>query len=130
MTGVNTSFEVTSINAGVDKDVHVGGPTDLELALYAMLEEYDIEFTPEWTVPGLPYRIDAFAPSVLARSGMVGSGMVRRGEVRQGEARIGFEADGPWHDAKHDRRRDRLILETGHIDKIVRLTYKDLKPWM
>lgn len=126
LSGINNTFEV-----------HVGGPTDLECALHSFLEQEGVQHQLEWRVPGTSYRLDAYAEvSGEAWRGLVRLGMAWRGVVRQGEGiiRIGFEADGPTHytpKGRHrDRIRDRRILASGHVDAIVRLGYRELKPWM
>lgn len=92
--------------------LHYGGPTNLERALYAMLEEEGVAFIPEWCVPGSSYRLDAFDPETLT----------------------GYEADGPTHFSAKGRRRDRerdaFILATGRVRRIVRLTVRELRTWM
>lgn len=92
--------------------VHVGGPTSLELALYAMLESEGIEFVTEWNIPGSSYSADAYDPKTKTM----------------------YEADGPHHftpkGRHHDRVRDRFALHTGHVTKIVRLRREDLAPWL
>lgn len=93
-------------------EVHVGGPTNLELALYAMLEEEGVQFMKEWTVPGCGYRLDAYDP----------------------ETKTAYEADGPTHDTakgrKRDRERDAYLLRTPYVDKIIRLKTRDLRSWI
>lgn len=111
----------------------VGRATDLELALYAMLEElgytrrcgdwkgnarlgaerqgrerHGEEFIEEWQVPGSLYRLDAYVPST----------------------RTGYEADGPLHVASRDRKRDKWIVENSEVERIIRLRYKELAPWL
>lgn len=89
------------------------GPTCLEYALYAYLEEHGIRFVTEWNVPGTNYRLDAYDPFT----------------------KVGYEADGyPTHfTAKgmtKDRRRDKKILSLGEVVEIKRFTYDDLKFWL
>jgi len=124
--GVQASFEITGVNQGHSCIVHVGGPTTLELALYAMLDDLGISHRPEYQVG--PYRIDAFAAEVAG--GWSGPGLVR-GDP-QG-TRIGFEADGPLHFTPAGKRRDQIrddyILATGKVDAMVRLDSRQLARW-
>lgn len=89
------------------------GPTCLEFALYAYLEEKGIQFLPEWNVPGTNYRLDAYDPVT----------------------KIGYEADGfPTHFTSKgllkDRKRDKKILSLKDVVEIQRFTYEDLKFWL
>jgi len=119
-------FKITSIQ-GEDKHVHVDGPTSLEEALYAMLEEYEIEYQAEYNVQG--YRVDAFAPEV--EGGWNGPGKIK-GDKKG--TQVAFEADGPMHftarGRKRDEGRDKNILASGKVDTIVRLDKQQLMRWL
>lgn len=94
-----------------DTGISFTGPTCLEYALYAFLEEQGIEFIPEWPIIG--YRLDAFDPLT----------------------KIGYEADGyPTHftiqGKNRDALRDKRILATGEVNQILRFGYEDLIYWL
>lgn len=106
---VGLSFSPLPEGTGLSWD----GPTCLEFALYSYLEEQEIEFVREWTVPGTRYRLDAYDP----------------------QTKIGYEADGhPNHFTKKGRERDEMrderILAGGDVVQIIRFTYDDLKYWL
>lgn len=89
------------------------GPTCLEFALYDYLAEKEVEFIPEWNVPGTNYLLDAYDPIT----------------------KVGYEADGyPTHFTTQgmtkDRKRDKKILSLGEVVEIKRFTYDDLKFWL
>lgn len=95
------------------QNIHYGGPSNLEAALYRMLEEQEIEFIAEWRVPGSSYRVDAFDPV----------------------AKVAYEADGyPTHFTKKGRKRDWerdvFILATGYVERVVRMTKRELRIWL
>jgi hypothetical protein len=119
------SFDIVGVNQG-SCAVHIGGPTTLELALYAMLDDLGILYQPEYNVG--PYRIDAFAAGVVG--GWTGPGLVK-GDPKG--PRIGFEADGPLHFTPAGKRRDHIrdeyILATGKVDAMVRLDSRQLAQW-
>ncbi len=91
-----------------DKNKHI---SRLNIALYKMLRESEIEFEAEYPVGG--YHVDAYAPNTSTA----------------------YEADGfYWHrrtDAQiaRDNNRDRYLISRGFVADVVRLTEDDLNPW-
>lgn len=83
--------------------------TNLELALYRLLEYANFEYQKE--VPFGPYIVDTYLP----------------------DYGIAFEADGDfWHQYGpriiHDKRRDEYLK--GHLKAVIHLRDSDLSPWV
>lgn len=113
LTSGQPDFEVRGIQKSFE--LHNGGPTNLELALYAMLEEEGI--TPPRLIIEHPIARPGHWSYVLDAYDTV--------------TKIGYEADGkPWHDKERDRKRDAWIIAHSEVKEIRRYGYGQLKTWI